>query len=68
MWDTLATSYLAIPEAFTVEKVKANVCERPPNAGQAMIHADGYEITIATEVNITAFYAYILNQFKGNDL
>jgi purine nucleosidase len=68
MWDTLTTSYLAIPEAFAVEKVKACVCERPPNAGQTSIDAGGYEMTIATEVNITAFYTYILNQFKGNDL
>jgi purine nucleosidase len=68
MWDTLATSYLAIPEAFTVEKAKAYVCERPPNAGQTTIHADGFEVTIATDVNKNAFYAYLLNQFKRNDL
>jgi Inosine-uridine nucleoside N-ribohydrolase len=64
MWDMLATSYLAIPQEFTVEKVKGYVSERPPNAGQTVIGANGYEITIATDVNKNAFYDYILGQFK----
>jgi purine nucleosidase len=34
MWDILATSYLAIPQAFTTTKVKAKVSSRPPNAGK----------------------------------
>jgi purine nucleosidase len=66
MWDMLATSYLGIPQEFTVEKVKAYVSERPPNAGQTVIGTDGYEITIATDVNSSAFYSYILNQLKKN--
>jgi purine nucleosidase len=37
MWDILATSYLAIPREFTIEKVKAYVSGRPPNAGQTVI-------------------------------
>lgn len=64
MWDILATSYLAIPEEFTIEKVKAYVSERPPNAGQTVIDANGFEIQIATDVNRSAFYNYILHQFK----
>jgi purine nucleosidase len=64
MWDILATSYLAISEEFTVEKVKVNVSNRPPNAGQTIIGIEGHEITIATDVNIEAFYDYILKQFK----
>ncbi len=66
MWDMLATSYLAIPEEFTVEKVKAYVSERPPNDGQTVIGTSGYEITIATSVNCNAFYNYILGQFNRN--
>jgi purine nucleosidase len=68
MWDTLTTSYLAIPEAFTIEKVKACVSDRPPNAGQTYITDNGYELTIATDIDTNAFYAYILNQFKRNSL
>lgn len=66
MWDILATSYLGIPEAFTVEKVKALVSERPPNSGLTIIGAKGHEITIATDVNQEAFYNYILTQFKSD--
>ncbi len=64
MWDILATSYLAIPEEFTIEKVKAYVSERPPNAGQTVMDANGFEIQIATDVNKNAFYNYILHQLK----
>jgi purine nucleosidase len=64
MWDMLATSYLAIPEEFTVEKVKVIVSKRPPNAGQTIIGTNGNEITIVTDVNNNAFYDYILQQFK----
>lgn len=60
MWDILATSYLAISEEFTVEKIKVSVSVRPPNAGQTIIDSNGHEITIATDVNIEAFYDYIL--------
>ncbi len=64
MWDILATSYLAIPEQFTTKVVKANVSTRPPNAGQTYLDNTGYALTIATDVNTTFFYEYILTQFK----
>jgi len=64
MWDVLATSYLDIPEAFTVEEVRAKVSNRPPNAGQTYLDEEGYLVTIATEVNKAIFYEYILERFK----
>jgi len=64
MWDILATSYLAIPGEFTVEKVKAYVSQRPPNAGQTVMDPNGFELQIATGVNKAAFYDYILHQLK----
>lgn len=64
MWDMLATSFLAIPDEFTLEKVKALVSERPPNAGQTLICDQGYEISVAVGVNKTAFYDYVLTQFQ----
>ena len=64
MWDILATSYLAMPEQFATEVVKANVSTRPPNAGQTYLDTNGYELKIATGVNVDYFYAYILAQFK----
>lgn len=64
MWDVLATSYLDIPQEFTVEAVRAKVSNRPPNAGQTYLDEDGYLVTIATEVNKAIFYEYILERFK----
>lgn len=64
MWDILATSYLAMPEQFTTERVKANVSTRPPNAGQTYLDASGYELTIATDVDVRYFYDYLLTQFR----
>ena len=64
MWDILATSYLAMPEHFTTERVKANVSTRPPNAGQTYLDESGYELTIATNVNVGYLYDYLLAQFK----
>lgn len=64
MWDILATSYLAMPEQFTTELVKANVSTRPPSAGQTYLDDDGYELKIATDVNTTYFYEYLLAQFR----
>jgi inosine-uridine nucleoside N-ribohydrolase len=64
MWDVLATSYLDIPEEFTVEAVRAKVSNRPPNAGQTYLDEEGYKVTIATEMNKEVFYEYILERFK----
>lgn len=64
MWDVLATSYLAIPEEFTVEEIKARVSNRPPNAGQTCMDANGFPVRIATDVNKNVFYDYILDRLK----
>lgn len=66
MWDILATSFLAIPHEFTLEKVKVKVSERPPNAGQTILCEVGNEISIAVDVNKKAFYEYVLTQFQRN--
>jgi len=64
MWDILATSYLAIPDQFKTEMVKARVSTRPPNAGQTYLDETGYTLKIVTDVNIAVFYEYILEQFR----
>lgn len=64
MWDMLATAYLGIPDEFTIEEIKAKVSHRPPNAGQTLIADDGFPVRIATDVNKSVFYDYILAQFK----
>ncbi|WP_338876348.1 nucleoside hydrolase [Spirosoma sp. SC4-14] len=64
MWDILATSYLAIPDQFKTEMVKARVSTRPPNAGQTYLDDTGYTLKMATDVNVAVFYDYILTQFR----
>ncbi|MEM8907270.1 MAG: nucleoside hydrolase, partial [Bacteroidota bacterium] len=64
MWDVLATSYIALSQYFTVEEVQATVSDRPPNAGQTLIHPDGYNVKIATHIEKEQFYQYILKQLE----
>ena len=64
MWDLLATSYLSLSEHFTVEEVRANVSNRPPNAGQTILTKNGYRLLIATDVKKEIFYNYIFDQLK----
>jgi len=64
MWDILATSYLAIPDAFTTEEIFASVSNRPPNAGQTSLDEDGHKVRIVTDVDRDLFYDYILKQFN----
>ena len=63
MWDTLATSYVALSEHFTVEEVRAIVSDRPPNAGQTLLQSDGHPLKIATDVDKGVFYEFMLRQF-----
>lgn len=64
MWDTLATSYLALQEHFETEIVKAKVSNRPPNEGQTYLAPDGNKVKIATKVDKAIFYEYLLNQLN----
>jgi len=64
MWDTLATCYITLAEHFTLEEVKAVVSDRPPNAGQTLLDANGHRLKIATDVNKEVFYEYIWGQFN----
>ncbi|MEM9921158.1 MAG: nucleoside hydrolase [Bacteroidota bacterium] len=64
MWDILATSFLDIPEQFTVEQVRAKVGVRPPNAGQTYLADDGYSVQIATDVHKDVFYEYLLLKLR----
>ncbi|OUJ68394.1 nucleoside hydrolase [Hymenobacter crusticola] len=64
MWDVLATSYLAIPEAFRLERVELRVVASGPSAGRTQ-RQPGCEqwVQVATQVDQAAFYAYVLQQF-----
>ncbi len=62
MWDILAAAYLAMPEKFKVEKVKAAVSVKAPNAGQTLETPEGQELKVAFDVDEEAFYQYLLRQ------
>ena len=65
MWDVLATSYLAIPEAFQLDLIELEISPAGSNAGQSFRKpGSGYWVKVVKEVNKDAFYQYLLHQFK----
>jgi purine nucleosidase len=64
MWDVLATSYLAIPEAFTVETVELDIIPTGASAGRTVRQpGSGQWVQVAKHVDTDAFYTYLLQQF-----
>ncbi len=67
MWDVLSTSYLAIPDAFTMETVEIAVEERGRQAGNIYrAPGSGRQVKIASNVQKEVFYQYIHKQFGRN--
>ena len=63
MWDVLATSYLAIPEAFELERRELSIDATGPSAGRTRCQpGSGYWVDVARTVDQAAFYAYLLRQ------
>ncbi|MVN74704.1 nucleoside hydrolase [Hymenobacter sp. HMF4947] len=64
MWDVLATSYLAIPEAFEVETLELAVVATGAQAGRTLRQpGSGHWVQVAKHVDTAAFYTYLLQQF-----
>lgn len=64
MWDVLATSYLAIPEAFRLERMELAIEPTGPSAGRTRRQPGcGHWVQVATAVDQAAFYAYLFRQF-----
>lgn len=65
MWDILPTSYLAIPEAFILEKIELEIPPNGYNAGQTYRKpGSGKWVNLATQVNNEQFYQYVFRQLK----
>lgn len=63
MWDVLATSYLAIPEAFRLEKLELTIEPTGPSAGRTQRQPGcGQWVQVAKAVDQAAFYAYLFQQ------
>jgi purine nucleosidase len=64
MWDVLATTYLAIPEAFEVETLELAIIPTGASAGRTLRQpGSGQWVQVAKHVDTAAFYAYLLQQF-----
>ena len=63
MWDVLATSYLAIPEAFRLERLELTIEPTGPGAGRTHRQpGSGQWVQVAKAVDQAAFYAYLFRQ------
>jgi purine nucleosidase len=63
MWDVLATSYLAIPDAFGLETLELSITPTGPSAGRTRrVPGSGHWVEVAQTVNQAAFYAYLFGQ------
>jgi purine nucleosidase len=63
MWDVLATSYLAIPEAFQLETLELSIESTGPRAGRTHRQPGGGNwVQVAKAVDQAAFYAYLFRQ------
>ncbi len=65
MWDVLATSYVSIPKAFTLEDVEISIDTIGASAGRTYrCKKSGRKVKIAKYVNTSQFYNFLLNSFK----
>ncbi len=65
MWDTLAAGYLGYSQAFTFRRMELAVIDTGTSAGQTVrAVGSGQWVSVADTVDVPAFYAYILQQFK----
>ncbi len=58
-WDTLATSYLAVPELCEFEEIGCDVVPDGPSQGRTVPTAEGRLVKAATAVNAPAFYEHV---------
>ncbi|AUD07584.1 nucleoside hydrolase [Spirosoma pollinicola] len=68
MWDVLATSYLGIPHAFTLESIELSIVAKGASAGRIHRQAgSGQWVQVAKAVDQHAFYDYLFDQLVGVD-
>jgi len=68
MWDVLATSYLSIPSAFSLETIELSIVAKGPSAGRTHRQAgSGHWVQVAKAVDQQAFYTYLFEQLSQVD-
>lgn len=65
MWDVLATSYLAIPESFTLAKARVDIVQKGVDSGHTRMDDSGVEVRYAKAVDKKHFYEFLLQQLSG---
>lgn len=64
MWDVLATSYLAIPEAFKTKFSECKVLTSGPSIGNTVFsEGSGNYASVAYDVDLEKFYEYLKSVF-----
>lgn len=65
MWDVLATAYVDRQDLFSAQSISIDVSTQLPNEGETMENSvDGHPVKMAKDVELEAFYEYLLTQFK----
>ena len=63
-WDILATAYLARPQFYRLEERETDIIDRGISQGKTIYKSGGKKIKVMVEVEKTAFYEYLLQQFS----
>ena len=66
MWDVLTTSYLAIPEAFTLQQMELDVAPSGASAGKVFrAPGSGQWVQVATNVDKEFFYNFLFKKLTS---
>jgi purine nucleosidase len=63
-WDTLTTSYLAVPELCTFRDVECDVETEGPSEGRTVATAGGRPVKVAVDVDAERFYEHCLDTLR----
>ncbi|MGH1335935.1 MAG: nucleoside hydrolase [Aureispira sp.] len=66
MWDVLATCYVCLATVFEVEEKHLIGVNEGANAGQTYETKEGHSVQVATGVEQTVFYNYVLDLLSAN--
>lgn len=63
-WDLLTTAYLGHPEYFTLKEYETEIITEGKSQGRTLVKAGGRKIRAMDTVDLTKFYAYILESWR----
>lgn len=63
-WDVLTTAYIGHPEYFTLKEYETEIITTGPSQGRTLVKRGGRKIRALDSVDLTKFYAYILESWR----